>query len=132
MMKEIGGNEFYSMRVDKLKNRIHFQVKGQVSDPRLVPDMVRDMNAAIKMVTPGFTWLCDLRKLEMLIVRDSVEGVIGAAAAAGVGKVAAVWGKKILPKFEVHKAAGKAQAAGFTKNRKDFTDIDKALAWLDK
>jgi hypothetical protein len=132
MIKQVAATDYYRIRVDTEKNRIYFEVMGQVSDPTHVENLVRDMEAAIKLTADGFTCLSDLSHLKILVVRHAVEGVISTLSAADVRKVAAVWGPRILPKFEVRKAAKQAESTGYTRQRKDFENFEQAEAWLDE
>ena len=60
------GNEFYSLRTDKEKNRIYFSMQGAIPNVNAIKGFLPDWKATVGEAQKGFTILGDLSKCEPL------------------------------------------------------------------
>jgi len=121
--------EQYKISVDVQKNRLFFEVWGDLVEPALLEHFADDWTQACSQVTPGFTLLCDYTQHGVLFIQDSFAKGMVAINEAGVYKVAAFYGKKILGRYTTEQAAAAASSEYATK-RKSFETRAEAEAWL--
>ena len=129
-MKTIAKTAYYSIEVDKTKNRIYLTVLGFWKNAAAVPSFVEDVTTACKEVSPGFTVLADVSRMitpppEVAAVHEKAQQ---ATVAAGLRKTA-----EILPKekaLEKMALAKWSTASGMLKGM--FHAIADAEAWLDE
>jgi hypothetical protein len=60
------GNEFYSLRADREKNRVYFSMQGEIPNVDAIKDFMPDWRTTVGEVKEGFTILGDLSKCEPL------------------------------------------------------------------
>ena len=129
-MKTIAKTAYYSIAVDKTKNRIYLTILGFWKSPTVVPAYVEDMKKACQEISPGFTVLADVTRMitlppEIAAVHESAQQV---TLAAGLRKSAEILPKeKALEKMALTKWSTKT---GMVKNM--FHAIADAEAWLDE
>lgn len=129
-MKTIAKTAYYSIAVDKTKNRIYLTIVGFWKSPTVVPAYVEDMKKACQEISPGFTVLADVTRMitlppEIAAVHESAQQV---TLAAGLRKSAEILPKeKALEKMALTKWSTKT---GMVKNM--FHAIADAEAWLDE
>lgn len=129
-MKTIAKTAYYSIAVDKTKNRIYLTIIGFWKSPEIVPAYVEDMKKACQEISPGFTVLADVTRMitppaEVAAVHERAQQV---TLAAGLRKTA-----EILPKekaLEKMALAKWSTASGMLKGM--FHAIADAEAWLDE
>ena len=128
-MKTIAKTAYYSIAVDKTKNRIYLTIVGFWKSPAVVPAYVEDMKKACQEISPGFTVLADVTRMitppEVAAVHERAQQV---TLAAGLRKSAEILPKeKALEKMALTKWSTKT---GMVKNM--FHAIADAEAWLDE
>ncbi|MBA7625562.1 hypothetical protein ES703_32993 [subsurface metagenome] len=60
------GNEYYSLRADREKNRVYFSMQGAIPKVDAIKDFMPDWRTTVGEVKEGFTILGDLSKCEPL------------------------------------------------------------------
>ena len=128
MTTSIAENPQYELSVSKVKNRAYLTIIGFWRGPEAVPEYINDWKKTVKMLSPGFTLLTDVR--QMKIHPGSVRGLHEEAQKlivdAGVRKVAEVHADKVA----------EMQLDGVSKETKmpkqNFNDPLKAEQWLDE
>jgi hypothetical protein len=78
-------------------------------------------------VRPGFSFLCDFRKMQATKAPDLFVAAQNMLIKAGVGKIAAVYDRKTFAKFQMATISKKLGLSV-----KVFFDIEEARAWLDQ
>ena len=126
-MELIASTPFYSLSVDKAKNRLYAVYRGAWLKPSQVQDFVKHHVEASGQLRVGFTVLADWREMESVFITDVIEECQKQAVAAGVSKVARVNAK---PTFKEIQAESMSQRTGI--KSKAFYDIAEAEAWLDE
>ncbi|MCA1960929.1 MAG: hypothetical protein LDL33_09035 [Desulfomonile sp.] len=126
-MREIASTDFYSIHVDMAKNRLFITYKGAWMKPAQVPNFVKDHADAIKLLSPGFTALVDVRQMEAMLLSDFIRQAQSDAIQAGIKKAARIYDKPTFIQIQaehIHKKTGL--------NSKAFDDVAAAEAWLDE
>jgi hypothetical protein len=60
------GNEFYSLRADREKNRVYFSMQGEIPNVDAIKDFMPDWRTTVGELKEEFTILGDLSKCEPL------------------------------------------------------------------
>jgi len=60
------GNEYYSLRADREKNRVYFSMQGAIPNVDAIKDFMPDWRTTVGELKEGFTILGDLSKCEPL------------------------------------------------------------------
>ncbi len=126
-MELISSTPFYSLQIDRSKNRMIVAYKGAWLKPDQVPDFVKHHGEAMKQLRKGFTVLADWREMESIFITDVIEQCQKQSVAAGISKVARVYA---APTFKEIQADSMSQRTGI--KSKVFYDIAAAEAWLDE
>ena len=126
-MNEIASTEFYTIGIDKAKNRLFIIYKGAWIKPAQVPDFVKDHARACALLSPGFTALIDVRQMESMLLTDFVHQVQMDSIRAGIRKAARVYDR---PTFIQVQAEHIRKKTGL--NQKAFDNVADAEAWLDE
>ena len=126
-MELIASTPFYSLHIDKTKNRMYVAYKGAWLKTSLIPDFVKHHAETIGRLTPGFKVLADWREMESVFITDVIEECQNQAIAAGISKAARVYAK---PTFKDMQADSMSRRTGI--KSKVFYDIAEAEAWLDE
>lgn len=126
-MNETASTDFYTIGVDRAKNRLFITYKGAWIRPAQVPDFVTDHAQALKLLSPGFTALVDVRQMESMLLTDFVQQVQMDALKAGIRKAARVYDRPTFIQVQaehIHKKTGLSSKA--------FDSVADAEAWLDE
>ena len=126
-MTFIAETDYYSIHIDRLKNRMFLAYKGAWTKPEQVPDFLKDHANAIGHLSPGFTVLVDVRGMESMVLTDYVEKAQKDAMEKGIGKAARVYDR---PTFIQIQAESIHRKTGI--NSKAFESMADAEAWLDE
>jgi hypothetical protein len=128
MKKEIAKTDYYTIEVDKTKNRIYYTPIGFWRNGSVVPNYLSDIQKALNAVTPGFTFLADVRALK--IPPQEVQALFKQAQekakAAGLSKTAEVLPKSLL-RLAVERTSKETKI-----QRQGFATIKDAEVWLNK
>jgi hypothetical protein len=127
LMEEIASTEFYSIQIDRAKNRLFLTYKGSWMKHDDVSEFVNDHISARKRLSSGFTTLVDVRPMEAMLISDVVEKVVEDAVQAGIRKAARVYDR---PTF-IRRQAEQIHRKSGLKSR-EFDNMADAEAWLDE
>jgi hypothetical protein len=126
-VETIAQNEYYTMGVDRKKNRIYLIFSGYWKSPALVPNYVPDAKKALQMTSKGFTCLADVTKMKT--PPDEIANLHikmqSAYIQAGLRKTAEIVSSSVIKLL----TSRLAQESGMLK--KIFDNWDDAEAWLD-
>jgi hypothetical protein len=62
-LKHIARNKCYEISYSEAKNRLYFIVLGFWKNKESVPDLLHDLEKALRLASPGFTMLIDMRTM---------------------------------------------------------------------
>ncbi len=126
-MIEIAENEYYEIKVDEIKNRIHLTVSGFWSKPEVVPNYVTDVEKAGGNAKSGFTIISDLRKMKAppKEIEPLHEKAQTALIEAGLDRTAEVLSSAIL------KMATANYSDSTQMKKQTFSSLEEAENWLD-
>ncbi len=129
-MKEIADNTYYSIYVDKLKNRVYLTVKGFWKNQAVVSNYLEDIKKATNEETsPGYTILTDVTQMRTP-PQDVAELHIEAqkiCVESGLRKTAELLEKNVAAQMALERYS---KHSGMKK--RSFYDKAKAEAWLDE
>ncbi|MFH0821863.1 MAG: hypothetical protein V2B18_03875 [Pseudomonadota bacterium] len=127
-MKPVASNPFYTLFVEEQKRRVYLKIIGWWFNKDDVPNWLRDLETAAKMVRPGFTILTDLTEFKGGTQQPlHVEGQ-KLLIKAGLSKVGEVYAQgSIVARVQVKMAA---EESGM--NVRQFESRSEAEAWLDR
>ncbi len=125
-MEIVASNEFYSIKVDKNKNRVYFSIIGSWGKRSDVEDYLLDWNKALKFLKPGFNILSDLTKMGPTLLTDLHLEAQELLIKEGLEKVAEVYEGQVFAKMQIDKVS---ETSGMKKTV--FDDMKKAEDWLD-
>lgn len=119
----------YRIEVDPGKNRIYYTMSGFWRDPADFPDYFDDYKKAIAAIRHGFTVLTDIQEFKAPAqpVKAMFDEQQRRLNKAGLKKTAEVFSKNAIVKMSLDNIA---KHSGMQK--RDFTDIADAEAWLDE
>jgi hypothetical protein len=126
-MTLIAETDYYSIRIDRLMNRMFLAYKGSWTKPEQVPDFLKDHATAIGLLSPGFTVLVDVRGMESMVLTDFVEKAQMDAMEKGIRKAARVYDRPTFIQIQaesIHRKTGIKSKA--------FESMADAEAWLDE
>jgi len=127
-LTHIASNGFYSVSVDKQKNRLHLYLAGTWMQADQVPNWLDDVSAALRLVSPGFTILTNSSNLRGVLRLDLIVEAQQLVLRAHPGKAALLYDpKKIVAKTLMGAAA---QDSGLVAEQ--FSDPLDAEKYLDK
>lgn len=127
-LTHIASNGFYSVSVDKLKNRLHVYLAGTWMQADQVPNWLDDVRAGLRLISPGFTVLTNSTNLRGVLRLDLIVEAQQLILSARPGKTALIYDpKKIVAKTLMGAAA---QDSGLVSEQ--FSDPLQAEAYLDK
>jgi hypothetical protein len=118
----------YELAVDKAKNRIYLKIIGFWRNPEQVSEYLNDLNRAIGLVSPPFTFLTDATEMKIHpgTVREIHAEAQNLITNNGVLKVAEIQADKV----------SEIQLESLSKSTKmpkmRFTDQVEAEKWLDE
>lgn len=126
-MKEIAKTEYYEIRVDESKNRIHLTIIGFWKDRTKLRDYLPDLRRAVEEVAPGFTVLADLTKMKtpMPEIGELHEEAQRVVSQAGLSRTA-----EIVSGI-VERMAAERYSKSSGMNKRSFADLAEAENWLD-
>ncbi len=125
-MKTSRQTDFYDIRVDRDKNRVHVTIKGNWHKYEDVKDFVNACEDSCTETTPGFTILFDLTKARDTAFPELLRQSMEAYVRAGFAKSAELYDEQML----LHLPADTSNAAA-TPLIKQFSSRESAEAWLD-
>ncbi|MEW6352405.1 MAG: hypothetical protein AB1646_25415 [Thermodesulfobacteriota bacterium] len=128
-MKVIATNDFYSITVDEVKNRLDVVFRGNVVKPKDWRNVVPDMERAVELVRPGFKLMSDCSTIGVILLLNVVKDIQAVVAKAQPGKVASVWSEQILGQLQLQSSAEHV-GQGYADKRKHFTNRNIAEEWL--
>ncbi|MCA1960931.1 MAG: hypothetical protein LDL33_09045 [Desulfomonile sp.] len=126
-MKEIASTDFYSIHVDKAKNRLFVTYRGTWTKPTQVPDFLRDHAEAINQLTPGYTALIDFRAMDAILLTDFIEKAQLDAVQSGIRKAARIYDRPTFIQIQTDHIRKKTGL-----NARAFESVAEAEAWLDE
>jgi hypothetical protein len=126
MIEEIANTKYYTLKVDRAKNRMYAEYKGFWPSISVVPDFVADSAKVLSCVTKGCTCITDSRTYK--VGPPEVQKLMsqsGQSAKEMVSKTAVVVSADAILQLASKKAAENV-------NLKMFSDFVSAEAWLDQ
>ncbi|MFH1114790.1 MAG: STAS/SEC14 domain-containing protein [Pseudomonadota bacterium] len=126
-MKTIASNDYYTVSVDGLKNRLFLSASGMWVKEGEVKNLVPDVQAALAELQPNLTILVDARGMQGTSLPDLFVDAQKAAVAKGIKRVASVYERESFFKLQAEEIA---QTSGFPVKR--FAAMEEAQAWLDE
>jgi hypothetical protein len=128
-MKEIANNEYYSIQVDKDKNRMYLTLIGYWKNHSVVPNYVADIQKATQELSRGYTVLTDVTQMktpprELADLHTEAQKVI---IATGLKKTAELVGQDVIAKMALNQYSNQS---GMQKGI--FGNKEEAEAWLDE
>jgi hypothetical protein len=127
MMQEIASTPFYSIHIDKTKNRLFIVYKGSWMKEAQVPNFAEDHASAVRQLSPGFTALVDVRPMEAMFLTDLIEEVQKEGMRAGIRKAARVYDRPTFIQIQaewIHNRTGM--------NSREFDNMTDAESWLNE
>lgn len=126
-MSSSANTDFYSLEVDRPKNRLRLTIRGFWRGPEDVPSYVADIRAAAAQLRPGFTLVADATLMQphaqtVIAVHEEAQRAL---VAAGLDRTA-----EIIPSAIAQLQARRIAAASGMK-KQVFTSLADAEAWLD-
>ncbi len=125
-MKRVTSNDFYEIDVDQAKNRIYFTMRGSWTNPKDMPNWLQDVEAAVKLCSPGFTELIDWTGASSVLLTDYIAGAQKIAQDGGLRKAARIFDRDTFIKLQMDTLT---QKTGFPV--KTFFERSEAESWLD-
>jgi hypothetical protein len=128
-MKEIANNKYYSILIDKDKNRMYLTLIGFWKDRSVVPNYVEDIQKAIQELSRGYTVLTDVTQLKTppQKVADLHTEAQKVVITTGLKKTAEVVSQDVITKMAIDHYS---KQSGMHKGT--FGNKEKAEAWLDE
>jgi len=127
-MQSIASTDFYSIAVDRQKNRLYITIKGATwIDPNKVRNWLDDLAAGLKLLSPGFTELIDWTQMSGILLTDYIDEAQKLTMKAGLHKAARLHSRKSFAKLQLDNISEKT---GFPVQ--SFFDQKAAEAWLDE
>lgn len=128
-MKDIANNEYYSIQVDKDKNRMYLTLIGYWKSRSVVPNYVADLQKATQELSRGYTILTDVTQMktppqEIAALHTEAQKVV---MAAGLKKTAELVGQDVIAKMAIDQFS---KQSGMQKGT--FANKEEAEAWLDE
>ena len=123
----IAKNDFYTLETDIIKNRVFLTINGFWKKDN-IPHYLEDWDKALKQVEKGFTLLTDARKMAIhpsevrSIHLEAQKKIIN----AGVKKVAELQEQKVA-EMQLNGVSTESALP-----KKNFTEKEKAISWLDE
>ncbi len=130
-MRTVVAREGYRITVDDSRNRLLFEVWGDVVDHGLFATILEDWRKACSVVRPGFTLLADYTQVGVFALPQIWSEAQALIVSAGVEKSAVFWGKRVLGRYATEKAAQDASTE-YSMRRRSFETRAEAEAWLDQ
>ncbi len=123
------GNEFYSLRADREKNRVYFSMQGAIPNVDAIKDFMSDWRTTVGELKEEFTILGDLSKCEPLPedVDKLNEQIQGWIMSQGCRKVAQLVGDINL----MSQVNAFAEKSGMREILRAFFYVKGAEIWLD-
>ena len=125
----IAKTDFYSLEIDKLKNRAYLTFTGFCSKPSDMPDFLDDVKKAAQGLRQAFTLLTDVTEMKTP-PKDVAELHIKSQEiwiASGLSKTA-----EILPETTIEKLAVDRYSKITGMKKEWFTNKNEAEVWLDE
>lgn len=127
-MQLIAENEFYSIKVDKKKNRMYLSMSGYWKKASDFPNFIEDTRKALKQISKDFTILVNM--VQMKVPSDEIVAmhtkVQTDCVQAGLRKTA-----EIIPSAMLRLSTKRmSHHSGMT--MKQFDNQQEAEAWLDE
>lgn len=129
-MRVVVEREQYRMLADTQKNRVFLEAWGDIVEPEIFKHFAEDWRKTCSLVSPGFTCLGDYTQVGVFFLKEIFAEGMKVIFEAGVRKVAAFWGKRILGKLTTEESAALASPE-YAAKRKSFETCAEAEAWLD-
>ena len=126
-MKTIASNDFYTVAVDSVKNRIYFTMRGSWTNEKQVSDWPDHVAEAVRLCSPGFTELIDWTGAPAILLTDYIGRAQEIAVKGGLRKAARVYERETFAK---HQMDSLTEKTGFPV--RSFFDREEAEAWLDE
>jgi len=128
-MKVIAENEYYSIIVDEIKNRVYLTIVGFWEDMDVVPNFISDMTKASQSVSRGFTVLVDITQMKPppKKVGEMHMKAQGIFLGAGLVKTAELLPANVIAKMAVDRYS---RESGMQKG--SFSSREEAEKWLDE
>jgi hypothetical protein len=130
-MKDIAGNNYYSIKADEGKNRLYITLNGYWEDITKVPMYVNDVEKGAKSLSRGFSILSDLTtfKTPGSEVTALLEKGLKIAGPLGLSKLATVLPESAIVKMSMNRE--KLSERADMKNNQSFASKAEAEAWLN-
>lgn len=123
----VSSNGFYTVSVDKVKNRLHLFLAGTWVKADQVPDWLGDVKAGLQLVSSGFTVLTNSTKLRGVLRLDLIVQAEELIKGANPRKAALIYDpKRVVAKTQMEAAA---EDSGLVS--KQFPDPLEAEKYLD-
>ncbi len=124
----VAHNASYELLYSYTKNRIYLSIKGFWKSPESVPNYLQDIEKALKLSTPGFTLLTDLRTMlthppRLNMMHIQAQNLIQAAR---LGKAVRVIPSDRIATLQVEEISNKSLMPS-----KNFTSLQEAENWLN-
>jgi hypothetical protein len=126
-MITVADRECYRLDVEVQKNRLHFLIRGDWTNPNNFTDWLPDLEKAIGQLKPGFTELIDWTVMRAITMTDAIVDHHKLAMKAGIKKAARIIDSD---HFVVHQLEMVTQDTGFP--IKVFYNRPEAETWLDE
>lgn len=128
-LKHIARNKCYEISYSEIKNRLYFIVLGFWKNKESVPELLHDWEKALRLVTPGFTVLIDMRTMithpqELNVLHEKFMQMV---RDAGVSRVVNVTPNDKIASLQVGEIAVRSNLEIQT-----FDTFEAADKWLDK
>jgi hypothetical protein len=130
MMKKIAKTAYYSLDVDRTKNRAYLTIVGFWKDVTVVSHYIDDIKKACQDLSPGFTFLTDVSQMktppaEVGPVHEEVQRIV---TKSGLKKTAEIVSRDhVIEQMVLQKWS---TTSGMIKGT--FHDKVQAEAWLDE
>ena len=128
-LKHIARNKCYEISYSEVKNRLYFTVLGFWKNKESVPELLHDWEKALRLVTPGFTVLIDMRT--MITHPQELNGLhekfMQMVRDAGVSRVVNVTPNDKIASLQVGEIALRSNLEIQT-----FDTFEAADKWLDQ
>ena len=127
-MKEIANNKYYSILIDKNKNRMYLTLFGFWKDRSVVPNYIEDIQKAIQELPKGYTVLTDVTQLKTppQAISDLHTEAQKVVITSGLKRTAEVVSQDVIAKMALDRYS---KRSGMQKGT--FGNKDEAEAWLD-
>lgn len=129
-METITKNEFYSVEIDRAKNRLYLTGKGFWKDVMIARDFGTYTQQGVQKLAPGYSVLADLHEFKTpppevgAIIIESQK-----ITANTIGKSAQVVGQNVAIEMPMDRYA---KTSGIKPRTRSFATKAEAEAWLDE